>query len=82
MVVKLNHNHTIKDLKQQILSQQNTEEGKTTFSLVKAGPPPVTLKDESITLKEADILGAAVMQRYSWYSQTLIKYKMYRQYIW
>ena len=64
-MVKLNHSHTIKDLKQQILSQQETEEGKTLFTLIKMGPPPVPLTNESMTLKEADILGAAVLQRYS-----------------
>merc|ERR1712018_83992 len=66
MVVKLNHDHTIKDLKQQILSQQETEEGKTSFSIIKMGPPPLPLKNESMTLKEADILGSAVLQRYLW----------------
>lgn len=65
MIVKLNHSHTIKDLKQQILSQQQTEEGKTSFSLIKMGPPPEPLKNELMTLKEADILGAAVLQRFS-----------------
>ena len=64
MVIKLNHDHTIKDLKQQILSQQETEEGKTSFVIIKMGPPPLPLKNESMTLKEADILGAAVLQRY------------------
>ena len=64
MVIKLNHDHTIKDLKQQILSKQETEEGKTSFSIIKMGPPPLPLKNESMTLKEADILGAAVLQRY------------------
>ena len=64
IVVKLNHNHTIKDLKQQILSQQETEEGKTSFSLIKMGPPPLPLSNDTVTLKEADILGAAVLQRH------------------
>ena len=64
MVIKLNHEHTIKDLKQQILSQQETEEGKTSFSIIKMGPPPLPLKNELMTLKEADILGTAVLQRY------------------
>ena len=64
MVVKLNQTHTINDLKQQILSQQQTEEGKTSFCLICQGPPARPLNDELMTLKEADILGASILQRF------------------
>ena len=37
LVVKMNEHHTVRDLKQQILSQQETREGRTCFALISVG---------------------------------------------
>merc|ERR1712080_456874 len=63
LVVKLNHSHKIKDLKQQIASQQPEE--SRPFVLVTCGMPAKPLNNDQITIKEADILGAAVLQRFT-----------------
>jgi len=64
LVVQMNQDHTIRDLKQQILSRQETREGRTCFVLISAGPPPKPLVDDNQTLKDAGICGAAVLQRF------------------
>lgn len=62
IIVKLNHSHKIKHLKQQIASQQPQE--SRSFVLVTSGMPAKPLNNEEMTIKEADILGAAVLQRF------------------
>ena len=37
LVVKLNQSHTVADLKQEILSRQETREGRTSFALISVG---------------------------------------------
>jgi len=46
LVVKLNQSHTVADLKQEILSRQETREGRTSFALISVGPPPKPLINE------------------------------------
>eukprot|EP00092_Neocalanus_flemingeri_P004661 GFUD01005025.1.p1 GENE.GFUD01005025.1~~GFUD01005025.1.p1 ORF type:complete len:197 (+),score=98.13 GFUD01005025.1:81-671(+) len=62
IVVKLNHHHTVRDVKQEIQARQ-PEEGRE-FSLVSMGPPSKVLQD-SLGLKEGDLIGSAVMQRFA-----------------
>ena len=58
IIVKLNETNLIRDLRQ-IIYQQRPEVG-TSFTLHTASPPK-KLTDELVTLKEAGILGAAVL---------------------
>merc|ERR1712106_495012 len=61
IVVKLNHDHTVRDVKQEIMARQPQEDRQ--FSLVSMGPPSKVLQD-SLGLKEGDLIGSAVMQRF------------------
>merc|ERR1712083_61438 len=63
LVVKLNHSHKIKHLKQQIASQQPEE--SRSFVLVTCGMPAKPLNNDEMTVKDADIMGAAVLQRFT-----------------
>ena len=61
IVVKLNHEHTVGDMKQEIMAMKPEEDRE--FNLVSMGPPSVVLQDKA-GLKEANLFGAAVMQRF------------------
>ena len=61
IVVKLNHEHKVGDMKQEIMAMKPEEDRE--FNLVSMGPPSVVLQDKA-GLKEANLFGAAVMQRF------------------
>ena len=60
--MRLNQHHTVGQLRQQVAAQ--TGDGRR-FVLVTAGGAARTLDDDRVTLKEADLLGAAVLLRYT-----------------
>lgn len=57
-VQKFNKTHTVGDLRKVMASKS----GKSTFKIMQAYPPKC-LEDDSLTLEEAGLLNAAVMQR-------------------
>ena len=61
IVIKLNQHHTVGDVKQEIMAMQPQEDRE--FTLVSLGPPSKVLEDNT-GLKEANLFGSAVMQRF------------------
>merc|ERR1711892_1226373 len=61
IVIKLNHHHTVGDVKQEIMATQPEEDRE--FTLVSMGPPSKVLQDKE-GLKDANLFGSAVMQRF------------------
>merc|ERR1711874_177515 len=61
IVIKLNHHHTVGDMKQEIMAMKPEEDRE--FTLVSMGPPSKVLEDKA-GLKDANLFGSAVMQRF------------------
>jgi len=61
LVVKLNHSHTVGDLRKYIVTAR-PQYASTNFTLLTTFPNK-ELTEESQTLGEANLIGAAVLQR-------------------
>lgn len=61
LVAKFNHSHTVGDVRRHIVASRPQYAG-VAFSLLTTLPSR-QLPDDSVTLKEADLLNAAIMQR-------------------
>merc|ERR1719244_941909 len=57
VVVRLNHSHTVGDLEQEVRAQTGENRG---FNILSLGPPAKVL-DKGVTVKEANLIGGAVM---------------------
>lgn len=55
---RFNHSHTVADVRNYVRASTTTPQGE--FVLTSAFPP-VELKDESVSLKDAGLLGAVVI---------------------
>jgi len=60
LIVKLNHTHTVGDLRAHLEASKPC--GKV-FELRAMGPPPVLLTNDAATVKDAGILNASIVQR-------------------
>ncbi|KAJ1986445.1 protein phosphatase regulator [Dimargaris cristalligena] len=61
LVVKLNHTHTVADLRRYILAQR-PENASRSF-ILQTSFPTKTITDESVTLKEANLINSVVVQK-------------------
>lgn len=61
LVARFNQSHTVADVRNFIALQR--ADGPSSYSLVTGPPMPTALEDDSVTLKEAGLLGAVILQK-------------------